>query len=173
LRAKRSNSQRRKERMDCFVAIAPRKDMAAMSDSKCQTAGSLSSPAKAGDPVFQRRPCLSREAAAYWMPAFAGMTTEKTRLRILAARSARSDAICDALEKRRGRRESRVPSAPAIVRTKCTRVTARCAGTPGLPCAMVLRLIARSPRRRIPLATVADGLTIRRHPVGPDKSPSA
>ena len=44
------------------------------------------------------------------MPAFAGMTTEKTRLRILAARSARSDAVCDALEKRRGRRESRVPS---------------------------------------------------------------
>src|SRR5439155_24374251 len=49
----------------------------------------------------------------------------------------------------------------------------RCAGTPGLPCAMVLRLIARSPRRRIPFATVADGLTIRRYPVGTDKSPSA
>jgi hypothetical protein len=44
----------------------------------------------------------------------------------------------------------------------------RCAGTPGLPCAMVLRLIARSSRRRIPLATVADELTIRRSPVGPD-----
>src|SRR5436309_16091754 len=49
----------------------------------------------------------------------------------------------------------------------------RCAGTPGLPCVMVLRLIARSPRRRIPFATVADGLTIRRYPVGTDKSPSA
>ena len=48
---------------------------------------------------------------------------KKTRLRILAARSARSDAVCDALEKGRGRRESRVPSAPVVVRTKCTRVT--------------------------------------------------
>ena len=50
---------------------------------------------------------------------------------------------------------------------KCTRVTARCAGTPGLPCAMVLRLIARSPRRRIPLATVADGLTMTEARLGP------
>src|SRR6476659_7552002 len=91
----------------------------------------------------------------------------KTRLRILAARGARRDAIGDALERRRGRRESRVPSAPAIVRTKCTRVTARCAGTPGLPCAMVLRLIARSPWRRIPLASIADGLTIPEARLGP------
>src|SRR3954454_20716899 len=29
----------------------------------------------AGDPVFQRRQLLNREAAAYWIPAFAGMTT--------------------------------------------------------------------------------------------------
>jgi hypothetical protein len=36
----------------------------------------------------------------------------------------------------------------------------------GLPCAMALRLIARSPRRRIPLVTVACGLTILRIPVG-------
>ena len=98
---------------------------------------------------------------------FALPILQKTRLRILAARGARRDAIGDALEKRRGRRESRVPSAPAIVRTKCTRVTARCAGTPGLPCAMVLRLIARSPWRRIPLASIADELTIPRSPVGP------
>src|SRR6185436_18714057 len=104
---------------------------------------------------------------------FALPILQKTRLRILAARSARRDAIGDALEKRRGRRESRVPSAPAIVRKKCTRVTTRCAGTPGLPCAMVLRLMARSPRSRIPLASVADGLAICRSPVEPDKSPSA
>ena len=32
-----------------------------------QRLGHLSSPAKAGDPVFQRRQCLSREAAAYWI----------------------------------------------------------------------------------------------------------
>jgi hypothetical protein len=43
----------------------------------------------------------------------------------------------------------------------------------GIPCAMVLRLMPRSPRRRIPLASVADGLAIDRSPVGPDKSPSA
>src|SRR5258705_12162208 len=49
----------------------------------------------------------------------------------------------------------------------------RCAGTPGLPCAMVLRLITRSPRRRIRLATVADGLTVHRSPVVPPESPSA
>ena len=28
-----------------------------------------------GDPVFQRRLRSTREAAAYWMPAFGGMTT--------------------------------------------------------------------------------------------------
>jgi hypothetical protein len=36
----------------------------------------------------------------------------------------------------------------------------------GIPCAMVLRLIPRSPRRRIPLASVADGLKDCRNPVG-------
>jgi hypothetical protein len=34
----------------------------------------LSSPAQAGDPVFQRHQRSSREAAAYWIPACAGMT---------------------------------------------------------------------------------------------------
>ena len=32
---------------------------------------------------------------------------------------------------------------------------------PGTPCAMVLRRMPRSPRRRIPLASVADELTVR------------
>jgi len=32
----------------------------------------LSSPAKAGDSVFQRQLRLSREAAAYWVPRFRG-----------------------------------------------------------------------------------------------------
>ena len=95
------------------------------------------------------------------------MTTEKTRLRILAARGARRDAIGDALESQEGAGKAGCPQAPAIVRTKCTRVIARCAGTPGLPCAMVLRLIARSPWSRIPLASIADELTILRSPAGP------
>ena len=37
---------------------------------------------------------------------------------------------------------------------------------PGIPCAMVLRLIPCSPRRRIPLASVAGGLKALRNPVG-------
>jgi hypothetical protein len=36
----------------------------------------------------------------------------------------------------------------------------------GLPCAMVLRLMARSPRRRIRLVTVASGLKVLSIPVG-------
>ena len=36
----------------------------------------------------------------------------------------------------------------------------------GIPCAVVLRLIPCSPRRRIPLASVADGLAVHRNPVG-------
>jgi len=64
--------------------------------------------------------------------------TTKTRPRILAAQRARSHAIDDALEIEEGAGKAGCPQAPAIVRTKCTRVTARCAGTPGLPCAMVL-----------------------------------
>ena len=38
-----------------------------------------------------------------------------------------------------------------------------------IPCAMVLRLMPRSPRRRIRLVTVADGLKDCRNPVGPGK----
>jgi hypothetical protein len=96
------------------------------------------------------------------------MTTEKkTRLPILAARGARSYALAMPSKNEEGAGKAGCPQAPAIVRTKCTRVTARCAGTPGLPCAMVLRLIARSPRSRIPLASVADELTTLRSPDGP------
>jgi hypothetical protein len=36
----------------------------------------------------------------------------------------------------------------------------------GLPCAMALRLMPCSPRRRIRLVTVADGLAVHRNPVG-------
>jgi hypothetical protein len=39
-----------------------------------------------------------------------------------------------------------------------------------IPCAMVLRLIPCSPRRRIRLVTVADGLKDRPNPVGPWKT---
>ena len=84
------------------------------------------------------------------------------------SRGATRPRICYLLfapRKFRGRRESRVPSAPAIVRKDAHGAHQQgAAGTPGLPCAMVLRLMPRSPRRRIPLASVADGLTARSKP---------
>ena len=40
----------------------------------------------------------------------------------------------------------------------------------GIPCAMALRLMPRSPRRRIPFATVIGGLTALPGPVGPAKT---
>jgi hypothetical protein len=44
---------------------------------------------------------------------------------------------------------------------------------PGIPCAVGLRLIPRSPRRRIPFASVAGGLKILQSPVGFATSPPA
>jgi hypothetical protein len=44
---------------------------------------------------------------------------------------------------------------------------------PGIPCAVGLRLIPRSPRRRIPFASVAGGLKILANPVGFATSPPA
>ena len=41
---------------------------------------------------------------------------------------------------------------------------------PGVPCAMALRLMPRSPRRRIRLATVTVGLAVHRSPVGLPKT---
>ena len=41
----------------------------------------------------------------------------------------------------------------------------------GIPCAMVLRLMPRSPRRRIRLVTVIGGLKILPNPVGFEKPP--
>jgi hypothetical protein len=40
----------------------------------------------------------------------------------------------------------------------------------GIPCAMALRLMPRSPRRRIRLVTVIGGLTVLQDPVGPAKT---
>jgi hypothetical protein len=66
--------------------------------------------------------------------------------------------------KGRGRREDRVRAAPAVSCAMCTKKGAHehtgSAETSGLPCAMALRLIARSPRRRILVVTVACGLRL-------------
>ena len=65
----------------------------------------------------------------------------------------------------RGSRECRVHAAPAV---SCAKMLKRKAHTSiqvqrkhsGIPCAMVLRLMPCSPRRRIRLVTVIDGLTV-------------
>ena len=66
---------------------------------------------------------------------------------------------------RRGRRECRVLAAPAV---SCANSAKRAHTSiqvqpehSGIPCAVVLRLMARSPWRRIPLASIAGGLMAR------------
>src|ERR1700730_14776133 len=85
----------------------------------------------------------------------------QTHLYDLAARCARSFARTLSLEKR-GSRECRVRAAPAVSCAKCTEETHTSIQVQrkhsGIPRAMVLRLMARSPRRRIRLVTVAAGL---------------
>jgi hypothetical protein len=82
--------------------------------------------------------------------------------------------LCDIHRPRkiRGRREGRVPAGTrGLVCKSADRGAHEHTGisqTSGLPCAMVLRLIPRSPRRRIRLASVANGLAIHRSPVGLD-----
>src|SRR5260370_3641703 len=70
----------------------------------------------------------------------------------------------------RGGRECRVGAAPAVSCAKMCKKRTRAyryrRGHPDIPCAMVLRLIPRSPRRRIRLVTVADGLKDCLNPVG-------
>src|SRR5258708_23456534 len=62
----------------------------------------------------------------------------------------------------RGRRECRVRAAPAVSCATCTKENAHeHTGQRrhfGIPCAMTLRLMPRSPRRRIRLVTVIRGL---------------
>ena len=119
----------------------------------------------------KRYPSIVMDAA---LMGFASLypSYKKTRFRILAARSARSYALAMPSKTKRAQGKPGALSTRSRAHKMHTG-DHRCAGTPGLPCAMVLRLIARSPWRRIPLASVADELTIRRHPVGFDKSPSA
>ena len=73
-------------------------------------------------------------------------------------------------QRNRGRRECRMLAAPAVSCAKMCEETHTSIQVQsehsGIPCAMVLRLIPRSPRRRIRLATVADGLKDCLNPVG-------
>jgi hypothetical protein len=65
---------------------------------------------------------------------------------------------------RRGRRKCRMHAAPAVSCAKLCKETHTSIQVQrrqsGIPCAMALRLIARSPRRRIPFVTVASGLRL-------------
>src|SRR5258708_17836766 len=76
---------------------------------------------------------------------------------------------------RRGRRERRVLAAPAVSCAKLCEETHTSIQVqsehPGIPCAMVLRLMPRSPRRRIRLVTVVGELAVLPDPVGPSKPP--
>src|ERR1700738_4432905 len=71
----------------------------------------------------------------------------------------------------RGSRECRMRAAPAVSRAKQVTKTHTSIQVQrrrsDIPCAMVLRLITRSPRRRIRLVTVVDELTAYPRPVGP------
>jgi hypothetical protein len=64
------------------------------------------------------------------------------QLHILATLIARGLPVRLSLLESRGRRESRVPMTPAVVRTKVHTGDRRCAGTPGFPCAVVLTAYA-------------------------------
>jgi hypothetical protein len=106
-------------------------------------------------------------------PPSRAMTNE----RIPAARCVRAVLEFSSPPKIRGRREGRVLAGTRGLvcneQSKTHTSIQVSAGASGLPCAMVLRLITRSPWRRIPLASIADELTIRRSPVGLGKSPPA
>ena len=90
-----------------------------------------------------------------------------TTMRPRGAGSARSSAIGDALARERAQGKPGAHDTRSRAHKMHT-ADRRCAGTPGFPRAVVLRLMPRSPRSRIPLASVADGLAIDRSPVGPD-----
>src|SRR6202048_2579726 len=73
----------------------------------------------------------------------------------------------------RGRGECRMRAAPAVPCAKWREETHTSIQvqrrTSDIPCAMVLRLITRSPRRRIRLVTVIGELTAHPRPVGPTR----
>jgi hypothetical protein len=95
----------------------------------------------------------------------------QTQFRDPAARCARA---VDPSAPERGRRECRVRAAPAVSCAKSCLETHTSIQVQrrhsGIPCAMALRLMPRSPRRRIRLVTVVGELTILPDPVGPAKT---
>jgi hypothetical protein len=91
------------------------------------------------------------------------------------SRGAKRPKFCtNAVPRERGSRECRVRAAPAVSCAKLCEETHTSIQVQrrhfGIPCAMALRLIPRSPRRRIRLVTVAGGLKVLSRPVGPAKT---
>src|SRR5205814_3028656 len=116
---------------------------------------SSSSPAKAGDPVRRGLSALSLLPLEYWVTRPSAqlrtrrvITTEYVF--VISRRIAPEVCILVALLEKRGRREDRVLAAPAVSRAICANKNAHehtgQREHSGLPCAMALRLIARSPR---------------------------
>ncbi|MEH2567506.1 hypothetical protein V1289_007133 [Bradyrhizobium sp. AZCC 2289] len=116
-------------------------------------------------------PSVGNESVDCFVATLLAMTVLKSQIRFPdpAARSARGRFR----PKRRGRRKCRGRAAPAVSCAKLCEETHTSIQVqrrhPGIPCAMVLRLMPRSPRRRIRLVTVIGGLTILPSPVGPAK----
>ncbi len=118
-----------------------------------------------------------KETMDCFVASLLAMTAVPTRLRDPAARFARVVNLVSPPKRSEGAGKagcalhprSRVQSARRNAHTSI-QVQRRASG---LPCAMVLRLMARSPRRRIRLATVAAGLTAASDPVGSNAPPTA
>jgi hypothetical protein len=121
----------------------------------CQTADAVVASLRAHPTQFKRG---SVQAG---LPGTRAPCNDVTRIRVLAARFARGFLENLAPPSNRGRGECRVPNAPAawcaLKGSQYAHQSSqrRHRKTSGIPHAMVLRLITRSPRRRIPLATVA------------------
>jgi hypothetical protein len=96
-------------------------------------------------------------------------TSPDARLR---SQATRAPSRCDVhvSRKQRGSRECRVRAAPTVSCAKLCEETHTSIQVQrrhsGIPCAMALRLMPRSPRRRIRLVTVIGGLKVSSRPVG-------
>jgi hypothetical protein len=98
----------------------------------------------------------------------------KTHLRVLAARFARGSAIRSRPPNQEGAGNAGRRLAPAVSCANSASVAHTSIQVqpeqPGIPCAVVLRLIPSSPWRRIPLASIAGGLKALQNPVGSFKT---
>ena len=119
-------------------------------------------------------PTIYRSASSWW--ARYALPTLRTEHNFAFSRrgSRPSFAQFPFPRKKRGSRECRVLAAPAVSCAKCaeeahTSIQVQTEQS-GIPCAMALRLMPCSPRRRIRLVTVVGGSRLI-NPVGPTSPP--